>query len=86
MDAEQPQKPLVEDLADVLVRMVVGWEYEFGFDLAKHPEVVRVMRRYREEHVANPGVVREGGYLCICLGGRYSVKYGCIATGLGKEN
>jgi hypothetical protein len=59
MDAEQPQKPLVEDLADVLVRMVVGWEYEFGFDLAKHPDVVRVMARYREEHVAGPGVTRE---------------------------
>lgn len=27
-----------------------------------------------------------GGYLCVCLGGRYSVKYGCIATGLGKEH
>jgi hypothetical protein len=44
-------KPLVEDLADVLAHMVVGWEHDFGFDLAKHPEVVRVMARYREEHL-----------------------------------
>ena len=59
MGIEQTQKPLVEDLADVLSRMVVGWEETLGFDLAKHPDVVRVMARYREEHVANPGVVRE---------------------------
>jgi hypothetical protein len=58
MDAEQIQRPLVEDLADVLVRMVIGWEYEFGFDLAKHPDVVRVMARYREEHLAQPGATR----------------------------
>lgn len=44
-------KPLVEDLADVLSRMVVGWEFEYGFDLAKHPDVVRVMARYRREHL-----------------------------------
>jgi hypothetical protein len=53
------QKPLVEDLADVLSRFVVGWEPVIGADLAKHPDVVRVMARYREEHLANPGVVRE---------------------------
>ncbi len=39
---------LVHDLADVLARMVVGWEDIIGHDLAKHPEVVRVMARYRE--------------------------------------
>jgi hypothetical protein len=43
------EKPLVDDLADVLTRMVVGWEFEHGFDLAKHPDVVRVMARYREQ-------------------------------------
>lgn len=44
-------KPLVQDLAEVLSRMVVGWEFEYGFDLAKHPDVVRVMARYRREHL-----------------------------------
>jgi hypothetical protein len=53
------QKPLVEDLADVLSRFVVGWEPIIGADLAQHPDVVRVMARYHKEHVANPGVVRE---------------------------
>ncbi len=43
------EKPLVEDLADVLSRMVVGWEPELGVDLAEHPDVVRVMARYRRE-------------------------------------
>lgn len=42
---------LVDDLADVLIHMVVGWEPEFGFDLAKHPDVVRVMARYRRERL-----------------------------------
>lgn len=45
------ERPLVEDLADVLAHMVVGWEHDFGFDLAKHPDVVRVMTRYRREHL-----------------------------------
>lgn len=38
---------LVDDLADVLSRMVVGWEPTLGVDLAQHPDVVRVMARYR---------------------------------------
>ena len=46
------EKSLVDDLADVLARMTVGWEYEFGFDLAQHPDVVRVMARYRAEKAA----------------------------------
>jgi len=41
--------PLADDLADVLIHMVVGWEHEFGVDLAKHPEVVRVLARWRAE-------------------------------------
>jgi hypothetical protein len=41
--------PLADDLADVLTHMVVGWEHEFGVDLAKHPEVVRVLARWRAE-------------------------------------
>lgn len=45
------ERPLVEDLAWVLARMVTGWEHDFGFDLAKHPDVVRVMARYRREHL-----------------------------------
>lgn len=44
------EKPLIEDLADVLTRMVVGWQYETGIDLAQHPDVVRVMARYRDEY------------------------------------
>lgn len=51
MDLKNEEKPLVEDLADVLTRMVVGWEPELGVDLAKHPDVVRVMARYRREHL-----------------------------------
>lgn len=42
-------KPLVDDLAFVLASMVVGWEPILGHDLAEHPEVVRVMARYRAE-------------------------------------
>ena len=39
---------LAHDLADVLSHMVVGWEDRIGHDLAKHPEVQRVMAIYRE--------------------------------------
>lgn len=45
---------LVDDLADVLSRMVVGWEHDFGVNLAKHPDVQRVMARYRAERRAVP--------------------------------
>lgn len=38
---------LADDLADVLAHMVVGWEPLIGHDLAQHPEVLRVMERYR---------------------------------------
>jgi hypothetical protein len=47
IDELEPAEVLVNDLADVLSHMVVGWEPDFGFDLAKHPEVVRVMALYR---------------------------------------
>lgn len=47
---------LVDDLADVLVHMVVGWEPTLGFDLAQHPEVQRVMARYRESKTATTSV------------------------------
>lgn len=53
------EKPLVDDLADVLARMVVGWEVEFGVDLAKHPDVVRVMARYRAERMRSAIEVRD---------------------------
>jgi hypothetical protein len=39
---------LADDLADVLSRFVVGWTPLLGHDLAQHPEVQRVMDRYRE--------------------------------------
>jgi hypothetical protein len=45
---EVKDTPLVDDLADVLSRMVVGWERIIGHDLAQHPDVVRVMARYKE--------------------------------------
>lgn len=44
---EVKDTPLVDDLADVLSRMVVGWEARLGADLAQHPDVLRVMARYR---------------------------------------
>lgn len=40
-------KPLVDDLADVLTHVVVGWDHDTGIDLAQHPDVQRVMSRYR---------------------------------------
>jgi hypothetical protein len=40
---------LVDDLAQVLASMVVGWEDALGVDLAQHPEVRRVLARYRAE-------------------------------------
>jgi hypothetical protein len=43
---------LIDDLATVLSRTVVGWESVIGIDLSRQPEVVRVMARYRayKEH------------------------------------
>ena len=40
-------RPLIDDLADVLMHMVVGWKGQLGVDLAEHQDVQRVMRRYR---------------------------------------
>ena len=51
--------PLIDDLADVLSVMVVGWEPTFGFDLAEHPSVVRVMARYRAYKAENNAILRE---------------------------
>lgn len=45
---------LVDDLADVLSRMVVGWGDILGNDLAQHPDVVRVMARYRAYKANQP--------------------------------
>lgn len=53
--AERAEAALTEaqslnaDLADVLSRMVVGWDEIIGADLAWRPDVVRVMARYREQ-------------------------------------
>lgn len=44
---EKSAGALADDLADVLSHMVVGWEKQTGIDLAEHPEVQRVMARYR---------------------------------------
>ena len=48
-DGKPRDVPLVDDLADVLSRTVVGWENVIGHDLAKAPEVQRVLARYRGE-------------------------------------
>lgn len=40
---------LADDLADVLARVTVGWENIIGHDLSKHPDVQRVMARYRQQ-------------------------------------
>lgn len=40
---EPVDRPLVDDLAYVLASMVIGWQP----DLSQHPEVQRVMARYR---------------------------------------
>jgi hypothetical protein len=42
-------RQLVDDLADVLARTVVGWSDVIGHDLAEAPEVKRVLARYRRE-------------------------------------
>jgi hypothetical protein len=56
---EPVERPLVDDLADVLSRTVVGWESILGVDLSQAPEVQRVMARYRWErlHIPPPAEV-----------------------------
>lgn len=51
MSVERPDLSLEDDLALVLSRMVVGWEDRLGVDLAEHPEVQRVMERYRNRTI-----------------------------------
>lgn len=51
------QESLTDDLADVLSHMVVGWKNVIGVDLAEHPEVQRVMKRYREAKAAQEQLV-----------------------------
>ncbi len=41
-------RTLVEEFADVLPRMVIGWESKLGVDLAQHPDVQTVMAHYRK--------------------------------------
>jgi hypothetical protein len=50
---------LVDDLARVLARTVTGWVDVIGVDLAEHPEVVRVMARYRESKAASTNSTTE---------------------------
>lgn len=40
---------LVDDLADVMARIVVGWKEQTGIDLAEYHDVQRVMARYRQD-------------------------------------
>lgn len=51
--------PLIDDLADVLSAMVVGWEHVIGHDLSQHSSVVRVMARYRAYKAENNAILRE---------------------------
>ena len=45
---------LLDDLADVLAKTVVGWNDVIGHDLSQAPEVQRVMARYRNwKHEGN---------------------------------
>ena len=44
---EPIERSLIDDLATVLTQTVVGWESVIGIDLARQPQVVRVMARYR---------------------------------------
>lgn len=53
-------KTLVDDLADVLSHMVVGWKDRLGVDLAEHPEVQRVMERYRTSKIPCEAVIFHG--------------------------
>lgn len=41
------EKALADELAGVLVHMVVGWEERTGVNLAEHPSVLAVMAKYR---------------------------------------
>ena len=50
---------LIDDLADVLSAMVVGWENVIGHDLSQHPSVVRVMARYRAYKAENNAILRD---------------------------
>ena len=48
-------RPLVDDLADVLARTVVGWQHLIGHDLAEAPNVKRVLARYRASKAGSDG-------------------------------
>jgi hypothetical protein len=50
---------LVDDLADVLSRSVVGWLNVIGVDLAQYPDVERVMARYRAYKANRSEMIRE---------------------------
>jgi hypothetical protein len=41
-------RPLVDDLAHVLISTCVGWADVIGHDLTEAPEVKRVLARYRQ--------------------------------------
>jgi len=48
-------RPLVDDLADVLACTVVGWQHLIGHDLAEAPNVKRVLARYRASKAGSDG-------------------------------
>lgn len=59
---EVQDTPLVDDLADVLARMTVGWKPGLVWmtaGLDEHPDVVRVMARYRAYKAENNAILRE---------------------------
>lgn len=59
---ERKDTPLIDDLADVLSHLVAGWKPGLVWmtgDLAEHPEVVRVMARYRQYKDANNAILAQ---------------------------
>jgi hypothetical protein len=53
-DNKSIDRPLVDDLANVLMSTCVGWTTVIGHDLTQAPEVKRVLTRYLRWKEENP--------------------------------
>jgi len=84
-DALEAERKLTDDVFNVLTHMVVGWEDKIGYDLAKHPEVVRVAVAYGAARSSTPtpttcatcngeGVIFD--LICDNCGGSASLPFG----------
>lgn len=62
---EPVERSLIDDLASVLSRTVVGWEPIIGEDLAQAPEVQRVLARYRQETADEPTLAADSA-IVLC--------------------